>query len=147
MPVRRFAAAACATVALVGLTGCQQPTPKVTVRADRSTVHVDAERWCKDNKVPADGQCPTRPAEIPVLKVAPGARVTIDVPRAVASEGWLVAINGQQVSNLQKDHFVAVSTEQLAQGGPGQLQVVRVKPDGDKLVPTAQWRVVLAQQS
>jgi hypothetical protein len=147
MPVRRLAAAACVTAALVALTGCQQPTPRVTVRADRSVVSVDAERWCKDNKVPADGQCPTRSAEVPVLKVAPGARVTIDVPRAVAAEGWLVAINGQQVSNLQRDHFVAVSTDQLGQAGTGQLQVVRVKPDGDKLTPTAAWRVVLAQQS
>jgi hypothetical protein len=82
--------------------------------------------------------------------------VTVDVPRAVAHQGWLVAINGQQVSNLQKDHFVAVTAGAIAQvvqaqaaqgqGGLAQLQIVRLRADGDKLTPTAQWRVVLAQK-
>src|SRR5664279_5051135 len=82
MTARRLAAAASATIALVVLTGCQQPTPKVTVRSDRAVVTVDAERWCKDNKVPADGQCPQRAVNAPVLNVAPGTRVTVDGPLA-----------------------------------------------------------------
>src|SRR5450759_1432550 len=147
MTARRLAAAASATVALVVLTGCQQPTPKVTVRSDRAVVTVDAERWCKDNKVPADGQCPQRAVNAPVLNVAPGTRVTVDVPRAVAHQGWLVAINGQQVSNLQKDHFVAVTADAIAQvvqaqaaqgqGGLAQLQIVRLRAVGVSLSPSA----------
>jgi hypothetical protein len=71
---------------LLILTGCQQPTPGVTLQSGSRSVHDTATAYLRDGKQ-ARGSSSAK-----VLRVRPGALVGIDVDSTVADHGWSVHI-------------------------------------------------------
>jgi hypothetical protein len=95
---RRLAASLGAGVALLGLTGCQKPTPIVTLYSGGSAIHDSAFVYCFDGQDPAKqpgqpGACrydADRPAM--TLEVKPGDPVLVDVDKDLADAGWVVTL-------------------------------------------------------
>jgi hypothetical protein len=68
------------------LTGCQKPTPGVTLQAGSRVVRADATAYVRDGKqVRSDGA-------VKVLQTYPGSQVGIDVDRSIADHNWSVHI-------------------------------------------------------
>jgi hypothetical protein len=74
---------------LLILTGCQQPTPSVTVQSGSRSVHDEATAYVRDGKQ-VRGSTSAK-----VLRVRPGALVGIDVDSSIADSGWQVHITTQ----------------------------------------------------
>ncbi len=99
---RRLAAALGASVALVGLTGCEKPTPIVTLYTGGTSVYDTAYSFCFDGQNPdaepgTQGACRFDTAggrQPKVLKVRPGDSITVDVDKDLADAGWFVALRG-----------------------------------------------------
>jgi hypothetical protein len=73
-------------VGLLILTGCQQPTPSVTMQSGPRSVHDEATAYVRDGKQ-VRGSTSAK-----VLRVRPGALVGIDVDSSIADTGWQVHI-------------------------------------------------------
>lgn len=100
---RRPAAALGAVVALVALTGCEKPTPTVTLHSGSRTIHDDAFSYCFSGQDPAKepgtpGACryDTASRTAKVLQVRPGDEVLVDVDKDLADAGWYVVLRGRQ---------------------------------------------------
>jgi len=98
---RRLAAVLGASVVLVGLTGCEKPTPIVTLYSGATTVHDGAYSFCFEGQNPdaepgTQGACrfDTAGRQPKVLKVRPGDAITVDVDKDLADAGWFVALRG-----------------------------------------------------
>jgi hypothetical protein len=78
-------AAPCVASLLI-LTGCQQPTPSVTVQTGPRSVHDEATAYVRDGKQVRGS------SSAKVLKARPGALVGIDVDSTIADHGWSVHI-------------------------------------------------------
>ena len=74
---------------LLILTGCQQPTPSVTVQSGSRSVHDEATAYVRDGKQVRSS------TSAKVLRVRPGALVGIDVDGGIADSGWQVHITTQ----------------------------------------------------
>jgi len=83
MPSRTAVLALAALAALGLTTGCEKPSPYVTLTAHGVTVKARAQRYCRS------GKCSTG-SDVPVLFVQPGDILGIDVPRSVAHDGWRI---------------------------------------------------------
>jgi hypothetical protein len=81
----RPAAGAC-VVGLLILTGCQQPTPSVTLQSGSRSVHDQATAYVRGGKQVRGS------SSAKVLRVRPGALVGIDVDGSIADHGWSVHI-------------------------------------------------------
>jgi len=149
MPARRRPYVALLTaVALLGLSGCQKPTPIVTVQSGGTSVHTDAGRWCFPGQS-GDG-CRTDAAPEPaVLTVTPGQTIGVDVDKAVVERHWFVQQTqispppGQQAaagqSNIQDQHYFSFGTTDQ----PVLVQVVALDGGSDKTRTTGVWSFVL----
>ena len=114
---RRLAVALAVSAALVGLTGCDKPTPLVTLYSGNASVHDTALSYCFEGQDPAAqpgsaDACRYDTGRTPkVLKVRPGDEVTVDVSKDLADAGWYVALrgSGDQASRLatQSEHVTS----------------------------------------
>ncbi len=100
-PRRRLLAAASVGIALVGLTGCQQPTPIVTLQSGRTVVTSEAQTWCFGGK--PNASCRDQRASIPAvqMRATPGQLVSIDVSKQVAERGWFAV---QEVPGIESQN-------------------------------------------
>ena len=95
---RRPLAALAAAVALVGLTGCEKPSPGVTLFSGNATVRDEAFSYCFEDQDPqaAEGSedaCRLDADRTPkVLEVRPGDTVTVDVDKDLVEDGWFAAL-------------------------------------------------------
>ncbi|HEU0100920.1 MAG TPA: hypothetical protein VFR07_01205 [Mycobacteriales bacterium] len=96
---RRLAVALAASVALVGLTGCEKPTPIVTLYSGSTSLYDEALSFCFEGQDPAtppgtDGACRYEERSLKILEVRPGDEVTVDVDKDLADAAWFVALRG-----------------------------------------------------
>ena len=95
---RRLAASLGAGVCLLGLTGCQKPTPIVSLYSGGSTIHDASFSYCFPGQDPAkeqgaEGACRFDADRAPTrLEVKPGDPVLVDVDKDLADAGWVVAL-------------------------------------------------------
>lgn len=115
-----------AVLLAAGLSGCQKPSPLVTVFSGRHLVHSEAQCYAFGNQGVSPQQCATQLRPVPALKIRPGETIGIDVSSSVAADGWIAAINGQRLSTGVVDghyfHF-ALGPDAIAQS-PLELQVI-----------------------
>ena len=149
----RVVAGLSAAVAAVSLTGCQQPTPLVSMVSGSSTVHTEATIYCFDGQSAQQENCRTSEDTRPtVLEVQPGQQVGVDVAKEVADAGWVVVLPGDdedpendQASGAQDSHYFAFTPQ--FERGPLKVEV-RMLDDGDTKAPTVgNWQFVLVPKT
>src|SRR3954447_20426390 len=148
MPARRVVAIAVSAVALGGLTGCEEPTPLVTVVSGSASVHREAAIYCREGQSVDRHTCATGTTKASDIAVRPGDVVGIDVGRELADSGWFIAI-GNQRSEIQKDHYYRFTPGpgDFGQGNRIELQVVSINASGAESRNTGIWPFTLTMKN
>ncbi|MBV9823291.1 MAG: DUF2771 family protein [Actinobacteria bacterium] len=85
--VPRPLAAGLALAAMAALlTGCSKPQPTITVLSDSKARTVRAQPACT-----VLGNCQPVAGRVPQVRAAGGSQILLDVPKALADSGWIVA--------------------------------------------------------
>ena len=149
-PRRRLSAAACATVALAGLTGCEKPAPLVTVVSGGSSVYSEAAAFCFDEGATLEnGTCSERATTIPQIEVRQGERIGIDVDKELVERGWQLELvdpadpQRTQGSSTIEDHYFPFTAPGIAPNGKLLLTVRTVN---EQNAPTGEWRFELVNR-
>jgi hypothetical protein len=136
-------------VAMVALTGCQKPTPIVSLVSGGSSVHTDAVLFCFEGQSTEKQNCRVAEDKKPtVLEVKIGQPVGIDVAKQIAENGWVIVLPASdgnpandRSSTKQDGHYFSFTPQ--FQGGPLKLEV-RMLDEGRTNVPTiGSWQFVL----
>lgn len=149
---RRLAVALGTAAALVGLTGCQKPTPLVTLYSGSTALHDVALSYCFSGQDPAKqpgatGACRyDTPSDrrTKILRVKPGAEVLVDVSKTLADSGWFVALRGanNQVSRLatqQKQHVTSFQPD-FSQSPTIVVEVHKLVSPSDTAATVGLWQ-------
>lgn len=145
----RLVAGLTVAVSLVALTGCQKPTPLVSLISSGETVHTDATIYCFEGQSARQQNCRAPQDKAPtVLKVKAGQQVGIDVAKDIADAGWVVVLPGDdedpsndQASGKQDTHYFAFTPQ--FQNAPLRVEV-RMLDGGRTDAPTiGNWQFVL----
>ena len=136
----RLFAGLTATLCAVTLSGCQKPTPLVTLVSGATSVHTGATIFCFEGQSAAAQDCRTEAQTPTVLKVKVGAQVGVDVAKKVADAGWVIVLPGNdqdpsndQASGTQTSHYFAFTPQ--FQCGPLRTEV-RMLAKGQPAAPT-----------
>jgi hypothetical protein len=124
MRVRPAVALASAVLGLVGLSGCEKPTPLVTVTSGSSSVHTEAA--CYEEKGQVSVESCQDPGGAPEIEVSPNGYVAVGVEPEMADAGWQVTVNGQQVTQQPLDttyYRIGPLPAQFLAQGPIELTV------------------------
>lgn len=109
MPARTLATSA---VLLVVLSGCQQPTPGVTLSSGTRSVHMEATTYCRAGQSPAKQNCVEHLARVAEIRVTQGDQLAIDVDKSIARHGWILVLPaGNQRSEVQDQHHFAYTPD------------------------------------
>ncbi|MGB8651039.1 MAG: DUF2771 family protein [Mycobacteriales bacterium] len=154
MPARRPLALALTGAALLSLTGCQKPTPGVTLASDGRSVHTEANAYCRGGRfLTRENDCPGSTDKITVLRVTPEARVSVDVDSDLADSGWyLYDEDAQRSYAVHDDHYTSFIADFTNRPLPGviRLQIRQVDhvPHNPSDLPkiTGLWKLQLVQQ-
>jgi hypothetical protein len=134
---------------LLTLTGCQKPTPIVSMVSSGKSVHSDATIYCFDGQSAQQQNCRAPKDKTPtVLEVKVGQQVGIDVDKKLAEAGWVVVLPGDdedpsndQASGKQDSHYFAFTPQ--FESGPLRVEV-RMLDDGRTDAATiGNWQFVL----
>ncbi len=130
------------------LTGCEKPTPFVTLVSGTTSVHTGATIFCFDGQTPAAQDCRTDAQRPTVLKVKVGSQVGVDVAKDVADNGWVVVLPGNdqdpandQASGTQKEHYFAFTPQ--FESGPLRLEVRMLDRGNASAATVGNWQFVL----
>jgi hypothetical protein len=125
MRVRPAVALASAVLGLTALSGCEKPTPLVTVTSGSSSVHTEAACYEEDGQISRES-CSDPGAGAPEIGVSPNGYIGVGVDPEVADAGWQITVNGQQVTPQPLDttyyRIGPIPAQFLAQG-PIELNV------------------------
>jgi len=147
----RLVAGLSAGAALLTLTGCQKPTPIVSLVSGKQSVHSDATIYCFEGQSAQQQNCRTDVGRPTPLEVKVGQQVGIDVAKQLADAGWVVVLPGNdqdpsndQASGKQDSHYFAFTPQpSLFDNGPARLEV-RMLDDGRTDAPTVgNWQFLL----
>src|SRR5688572_5901062 len=121
-----------AALALVGATGCTEPSPYVTLYAGSRVVKARAVRFCHEpDRCIADGRTTT-------LVIDGRREIGIDVPGSVAKAGWrILEVQGEDVSHERYRRLPPLS---FPSGQKQALTVVQVGRDDQE---TGRWQFSL----
>ena len=86
---RRLLLAASGALCLAALTGCEQPTPIVTVVNEGRSVYAEAAVWCFEGQT--GDQCAKRGTDVPSLEVLAGT-LGVDVHKELADTRWIATL-------------------------------------------------------
>jgi hypothetical protein len=146
---RRLTPLALGAGVLLLVTGCQKPSPSITLVSSGHTTHFEAQQWCRDGKVLNGGnECPgTGPTLLEIVRADGGDQVGIDVDSAVADAGWYVfnTETSQPVLGISHSHYRTFSVDfsRSKVAGVTQLEVRTVDHiptnDTDVVKVTGQW--------
>lgn len=152
MPARRRPAAALGAVAaLVLLSGCERPTPLVTLYASGKSINDRAFSFCFEGQDPAAapgtaGACryDVGGGRLPeLLRVEPGDEVLVDVAKDLADAGWQVVLReaGGQASRLatQKEHTTRFQPD-FNRSDVITVEVQKLQGTGDGARPVGVWQ-------
>lgn len=140
---RRTAALGLGVTALLALTGCDKPSPAVTVFSGSESARSEARCWDRSGEtVDPNGSTCSNEEGIKSLEVKPGQTIGISVDTSVADAGWFVAVGQTRLSDTLDNtyHRFTLTDQQLSQG-PLNLQVIAL--DDTKKGPRGLWFVKL----
>lgn len=148
---RRLAVALAAAAALVGLTGCDKPTPLVSLYSGNTSINDTALSYCFEGQDPAkepgtEGACRYDTHTPKVLDVRPGDEVTVDVAKDLADAGWFVALRGanNQVSRLatQSEHVTSFQPD-FSQSPTIVVEVQKLVTPDDNAKSVGVWQFTI----
>lgn len=149
---RRLTAALGACAAVLGLAGCERPTPIVTLYSSGTSLYDYALSYCFEGQDPArepgtEGACrfDTAGRSAKVLEVRPGEEVLVDVDRELSESGWVVVLRGSQqgqASRLatQEDEHVTHFQPDFTQSPVITVEVQRLERPAEDARPTGIWQ-------
>jgi hypothetical protein len=133
VPVRRGPVAV-AVLALLAVTACEKPAPKVTVTSNGRVINVDAERYCRGDK------CTDHAAATKAIKIRRNSLISFDVPKRVAEHGWNITLGEQRLFEdpRTESHYV-LSIPDV----PGDAAVPVTVTQGKGTQPEGVWKLQL----
>lgn len=153
MQARRLVAVLGTAAALVGLAGCEKPTPLVTVYSGATSLYDHAFVYCFEGQDPAKepgtpGACrfDTEGRTQKVLEVEPGDSVLVDVDRELADTGWFVALRpreGEAQRLATQNEHVTRFVPDFNRSGTYILEVRKLENPRDDAQPTGLWQFAL----
>ena len=145
MPARPLATVAAGSCLLVGLAGCQKPTPGVTVSSGTHSVHVESATYCRDGQTVAKQDCVEHVSRVGIIEVKQGNRVGIDVDNAIAKHGWiLVDADAKARSAVQDEHHFAYVPD-FQRGPVIHLEIRSLDHVADDANITGVWKFQLVE--
>lgn len=148
---RRLAAVLGASAALLGLTGCEKPTPLVTLYSGNASINDRAFSFCFEGQDPAkepgtEGACrfDTDGGRQPkVLTVRPGDEVTVDVDKDLADAGWFVALRGAGSTSsrlaTQSEHVTSFQPD-FSASPTITVEIQKLEEPKDDAQPVGVWQ-------
>lgn len=147
----RTTAALVAGLCALALSGCQKPTPLVTLVSGTTSVNTDATVFCFEGQSAEAQNCRAEAKTPTVLKVKVGAQVGIDVAKEVAENGWVVVLPGDdqdpsndQASGTQDEHYFAFTPQ--FERGPLRLEVRMLDEGNEGAATVGNWQFVLVPE-
>ncbi|MDP9182259.1 MAG: DUF2771 domain-containing protein [Actinomycetota bacterium] len=145
MRARPLASVAAGACLLVGLTGCQKPTPGVTASSGTRSVHIESTTYCRDGQSAAKQDCVEHLDRVGVLEVKQGNPVAFDVDPTLAEHGWiLVLADANARSQVLDDHHFSY-TPDFSSGPVVRLEVRSLDRAADDATTTGVWKFQLLQ--
>jgi len=146
MRARPLASVAAGACLLIGLTGCEKPTPGVTVSSGSHSVHVESTTYCRDGQSLAAHDCVDHSDRFGLIRVKTGDAVAVDVDKTLADHGWrLVLPDVQQATPAQDDHHFAFRPD-FSQGPILHLEIRSLDSVADNATVTGVWKFQLVQE-
>jgi hypothetical protein len=90
----RAAVAGAVVLGAIALTGCEKPTPLVTLVSGSTSVNSEAVCHAEGKKLVDLSQCLDRPAR-EAIDVTAGNSFSVGVDKEIADKGWYLYINGR----------------------------------------------------
>jgi hypothetical protein len=145
----RLVAGLAVTGCLLTLTGCQKPTPVVSMVSSGKSVHTDATIYCFEGQSAQQQNCRAPEGKAPtVLEVKVGQQVGIDVDKKLAEAGWVVVLPGDdedpsndQASGKQDSHYFAFTPQ--FESGPLRVEVRMLDEGRTDAATIGNWQFVL----
>jgi hypothetical protein len=145
MRARPLATAVVGASLLLGLTGCEKPTPGVTVSSGKRSAHVESTTFCRDGQSIDKNDCVNHADRSVLIRVATGEPVAIDVDKTIAEHGWrLVLVSTNEQTPVQDVHHFSF-TPLFNQGPIVDLQVRSLDRVAEDAKTTGFWRIRLVQ--
>ncbi|HVQ18998.1 MAG TPA: hypothetical protein VMT27_08175 [Actinomycetes bacterium] len=130
--------------ALGPLSGCDKPTPNVTVFSGTTSEHRDAICWSPDaDQAIEQSDCSIELQstedfnqrlldKVAIVPTTPGETVGISVDPVIADNGWQVSINGRPLTRqpVTENYFRFTMPPQPLRNGDAQLVVQALTSDG-----------------
>lgn len=146
MRARPLASVAVGACLLVGLTGCEKPTPGVTVSSGSRSLHMEATTFCRDGQSAAKQNCVEHLSRVGVIRVKAGNPVAIDVAKSIAEHGWiLVDAAANARSEVQDEHYFSYTPDFRA-GPVVHLEIRSLDKVADDATTTGVWKFQLVQE-
>lgn len=125
------------------LTGCQKPTPAVTVATVGKSERTQAICWSAEASTPIGSDCSLNSSLIGNLSVTPGEFVGFSVDKEIAESGWVVVVNGARVTDavLVSRYFRFSTAENSFAKGPLEVEIYALTTDNK---PRGVWAFTLA---
>ena len=153
---RRLGATLTASAALFALTGCQEPTPIVTLYSGGTSLYDEAFSYCFEGQDPgkepgAEGACRfDADRQTKVLAVRPGDEVVVDVDREIADSGWYVVLRGTQATQqtrlaTQQEHVTSFQPD-FTQSPTITVLVQKLTDTSDTAQSVGVWQFTLVPE-
>ena len=148
---RRLPGATCLVLGLVALSGCERPTPLVTVVNAGKSVYTEADTYCFEGQSAVEASCATRQQRAPTLEVLPGEPVGVDVDKELVEGGWIIELSDPQApaeeaqpqqSEVQDDHYFTFTAPNL----PPEASLLLTVRSLNGETPTGQWSFILVRR-
>ena len=148
---RRLPPAAALVLGLVALSGCERPTPLVTVVNAGKSVYTEADTYCFEGQSTVDANCAVRQQRPPTLEVVPGEPVGVDVDKELVEGGWIIELSDLQApaeeaqperSEVQDGHYFTFTPINLPPEGLLLLTVRSLNGE----TATGQWSFLLVRR-
>ena len=121
-----------AVLAPLLLTGCEKPSPGITVFAGSTSQRAEAACWAQD----ADGsvQQPACAGESTEIEVGTGDTLGISVDKNVAESGWRIRINDEEVTpETIEDTYYKVPVASGLGGQEFKMQIFALSESGQEI--------------
>lgn len=136
-------------LALIALSGCQKPTPAVTLAVGGNSVRAEADLYCRAGQSIAKNDCVTHAGRPQVLRARQGAQIGVDVDRVLSKHGWyLVDADAKQRSPVQDIHYFTFNADFSNRPTKGviNLEIRSVDHVAENATPTGAWKFQLLEK-
>ena len=154
---RRPTASLGALAAVLALSGCERPTPIVTLYSSGTSLHDEALSYCFEGqdltrepgtegacRFDVEGRTPK------VLEVRTDEQVLVDVDREIVEAGWVVVLRGRQAGQesrlaIRDDEHVARFTPDFSQSPLITVEVQKLERPAEDARPTGIWQFTIVE--